>query len=122
MYTASPNPTVPNHLVNPIKTTRNNIKMTNYTPTDRKTLPPLGFLAVECFFYRPSGDAFNSNTWAFPLIRELATGSKENVLVSKDDYNEAFLDSFVQAGKRLAERGAVGIITSCGFLAQAQPA
>ncbi|KAL4963822.1 uncharacterized protein BDV14DRAFT_201550 [Aspergillus stella-maris] len=94
--------------------------MTNYTPSDTTTLPPLGFLAVECFFYRPSGDAFNSDTWSFPLIRELATGSKENVLVSKDDYNEEFLDSFVQAGKKLAERGAVGIITSCGFLAQAQ--
>ncbi|KAL4798065.1 hypothetical protein BDV19DRAFT_386723 [Aspergillus venezuelensis] len=94
--------------------------MTNYTPADQKSLPPLGFLAVECFFYRPAGDAFNSDTWSFPLIRELATGSKENVLVSKDDYNEAFLDSFVQAGKRLAERGAVGVITSCGFLAQAQ--
>ncbi|KAL4934924.1 hypothetical protein BDV06DRAFT_229298 [Aspergillus oleicola] len=96
--------------------------MTNYTPTDKQTLPPLGFLAVECFFYRPSGDAFNENTWAFPITRELAYGSQENVLVSKDDYDEAFIDAFVQAGKRLAERGAVGIITSCGFLAQAQPA
>ncbi|KAL4885820.1 hypothetical protein BJY04DRAFT_214018 [Aspergillus karnatakaensis] len=89
-------------------------------PSKTPTLPPLGFLAVECFFYRPSGDAFNSNTWSFPLIRELAEGSKENILVKKDDYNEEFLASFIAAGKKLAERGAVGLITSCGFLAQAQ--
>ncbi|KAL3457655.1 hypothetical protein BJX64DRAFT_292892 [Aspergillus heterothallicus] len=95
--------------------------MTNYAPKDRQSLPPIGFLAVECFFYRPAGDAFNENTWAFPIIRELAQGSKEGVLVSKGDYSEEFLSGFIEAGKKLAERGAVGIITSCGFLAQAQP-
>lgn len=95
--------------------------MTDYKHEERPYLPPIGFLAVECFFYRPPGDAFNENTWSFPIIRELVGGSKENVLVSKDDYNDAFLESFVIAGKKLAERGAIGLITSCGFLAQAQP-
>lgn len=93
--------------------------MTDYA--DKASLPPIGFIAVECFFYRPAGDAFNENTWAFPLIRELAEGSKEGVLVSKADYDETFISNFVAAGKKLAERGAVGIITSCGFLAMAQP-
>ncbi|KAL4871460.1 hypothetical protein BDV12DRAFT_194519 [Aspergillus spectabilis] len=90
------------------------------TTPSKVQLPPIGFLAVECFFYRPSGDAFNENTWSFPIIRELAEGSKENILVSKADYSEEFLASFIKAGKKLAERGAVGIITSCRFLAQAQ--
>jgi hypothetical protein len=31
------------------------------------------------------------------------------------------LDRFVRTGQRLADRGAVGIMTSCGFLAMAQP-
>ncbi|KAJ3564087.1 hypothetical protein NPX13_g7968 [Xylaria arbuscula] len=95
--------------------------MTDYKPGDRAGLPPIGFLAVECFFYRPPGDGFHEDTWPFPIIRELAEGSKENVLVSKGDYSEAFLKGFIDAGKKLAERGAIGIITSCGFLAQAQP-
>ncbi|KUL84539.1 hypothetical protein ZTR_08746 [Talaromyces verruculosus] len=95
--------------------------MANYRPEDRDGLPPIGFIAVECFFYRPAGDAFSELTWNFPIIRELAEGSKEGVLVSKDEYNEEFIESFVAAGQRLADRGACGIITSCGFLAMVQP-
>jgi hypothetical protein len=96
-------------------------KMTDYRAEDRDTLPPIGFIAVECFFYRPAGDAFSELTWNFPIIRELANGSKEDALVSKDDYNDEFIENFVAAGKRLADRGACGIITSCGFLAMVQP-
>ncbi|KAF5503107.1 Dimethlysulfonioproprionate lyase [Colletotrichum fructicola] len=95
--------------------------MTDYRPEDQASLPPIGFIAVQCFFYRPAGDAFNENTWAFPVIRELAEGSREDQLVTKVAYDDAFIDNFVAAGKKLAERGAVGILTSCGFLAMAQP-
>ena len=92
--------------------------MTDYRQEDKAGLPPIGFIAVECFFYRPAGDCYSEKTWSFPIIRELAVGSKENVLVSKGDYDKSFIDSFVEAGKKLAERGAVGIITSGGVLAQ----
>lgn len=95
--------------------------MTDYRPEDKASLPPVGFIAVECFFYRPAGDAFSEKTWAFPVIRELAQGSKESELVTKEAYDATFIDNFVAAGKKLAERGAVGILTSCGFLAMAQP-
>ncbi|KAI8311167.1 hypothetical protein K4K61_012564 [Colletotrichum sp. SAR11_59] len=95
--------------------------MTDYRPEDQASLPPIGFIAVQCFFYRPAGDAFNENTWAFPVIRELAEGSREDQLVTKVAYDDAFIDNFVAAGKKLAKRGAVGILTSCGFLAMAQP-
>lgn len=84
-------------------------------------LAPIGFLAVECFFERPPGDPFNERTWPFPLIRELVPGSKESQLVIKDQYDDEFIDRFVAAGRRLAERGAIGLMTSCGFLAMAQP-
>ncbi|EPE09056.1 aspartate racemase [Ophiostoma piceae UAMH 11346] len=93
--------------------------MTDYA--DKESLPKMGFIAVECFFHRPPGDAFNEHTWKFPLVRELAEGSKEGILVSRADYDETFINNFVTAGKKLAARGAVGIITSCGFLALAQP-
>lgn len=84
-------------------------------------LPPLGFIAVECYFTRPPGDPWNEQTWPFPLIRERAEGSGESQLVTKGRYDHAFLDRFVDAGMRLAKRGCVGLITSCGFLAMAQP-
>ncbi|KAF2164938.1 hypothetical protein M409DRAFT_24839 [Zasmidium cellare ATCC 36951] len=84
-------------------------------------LPPLGFIEVECFFTRPPGDPWNEQTWPFHLLRERATGSTADQLVTNGHYDQAFLDRFVAAGLRLAERGCVGIITSCGFLAMAQP-
>lgn len=83
-------------------------------------LPALGFLAVEVNIHRPPGDPWNSKTWPFPLIHETVSGSKESQIVTKDQYDEAFIERFVEAGKKLAERGAVGIITSCEFLAMAQ--
>jgi len=84
------------------------------------TFPPLGFLAVEIDIHRPPGDPFHERTWPFPIIRELVPGTSESQLVSSTAYDDAFLDRFATAAKRLAERGAVGVITSCGFLALAQ--
>ncbi|KAH7047413.1 hypothetical protein B0J12DRAFT_121186 [Macrophomina phaseolina] len=83
-------------------------------------LPPVGFLAVEVNIHRPPGDPYNPRTWPFPLIHELVPGSRENQIVSKKTYDDDFISRFVDAGKKLAERGCVGIITSCGFLAMAQ--
>ncbi|KAF5001966.1 hypothetical protein FDECE_10768 [Fusarium decemcellulare] len=87
---------------------------------EASSAPPLGFLAVEVDIFRPPGDPFNERTWPFPLIREKVTGTGESDLVTNAAYDDAFIDRFVAAGLRLAERGAVGIITSCGFLALAQ--
>lgn len=84
------------------------------------SLPPLGFLAVEVDIFRPPGDPYNEKTWPFPLIREKVTGTSESQIVTNGAYDDAFIDRFVAAGLKLAERGAVGIITSCGFLAMAQ--
>lgn len=80
----------------------------------------MGFIAVQCHFHRPPGDPWNEQTWPFPSLRETAEGSQESQLVIGEEYDEAFLDRFVEAGKKLAQRGCVGILTSCGFLAMAQ--
>ena len=84
------------------------------------SLPPLGFIAIECFFTRPPGDPFNDKTWSFPIIRELAIGTAESQVVTSTDYDDEFLDRFLVAGQALANRGCIGLITSCGFLALAQ--
>lgn len=94
---------------------------THYAMADQTTPPPpLGFLAVEVDIFRPPGDPFNEKTWPFPLIREKVTGTTESQIVTDTAYDDAFIDRFVAAGLKLAERGAIGIITSCGFLAMAQ--
>ncbi|CAI6097332.1 unnamed protein product [Clonostachys chloroleuca] len=81
---------------------------------------PLGFIATDIHFPRPPGDPFNEQTWPFPLIREQARGSTESDIVTGTKYDDAFIERFVEAGKKLADRGCIGIITSCGFLAMAQ--
>jgi hypothetical protein len=86
----------------------------------RDETPPLGFISIEVVLHRPPGDPFNEKTWPFPLIREKVAGSSEAQVVCSGPYDDSFIDRFVEAGQRLAERGAVGIITSCGFLAMAQ--
>ncbi|KAJ9620085.1 hypothetical protein H2204_012395 [Knufia peltigerae] len=85
------------------------------------SLPPMGFISVECHFTRPAGDGWNERTWPFPLIREEAPGSLVPNLITDNTYDDDFLDRFVRTGQKLVDRGAVGIMTSCGFLAMAQP-
>ncbi|KAL2815805.1 hypothetical protein BDW59DRAFT_166620 [Aspergillus cavernicola] len=91
------------------------------TSNNKPSLPPLGFIAIDIHFHRPPGDPFNQQTWPFPLIRIQAEGSSESQVVTNDTYDDEFIDRFVQAGSKLAAQGCVGIITSCGFLAMAQP-
>ncbi|KAH8586382.1 hypothetical protein B0O99DRAFT_586006 [Bisporella sp. PMI_857] len=86
----------------------------------RDDLPPLGFIAVDVHFHRPPGDPYNEKTWPFPLIRQMADGSKLDQIVTNGSYSKEFLDRFIDAGQKLADQGCIGIITSCGFLAMAQ--
>lgn len=84
------------------------------------SLPPLGFISIDIHFHRPPGDPYNDKTWPFPILREQAENSTESMVVTGKEYDEEFIDRFVEAGRKLAARGCVGIITSCGFLAMAQ--
>jgi hypothetical protein len=85
-----------------------------------QSLPALGFLAVEVQIHRPPGDPSNHNTWPFPLIRAVVPHSSESQIVTANAYPSDLIDHFVKAGQELVEKGCVGIITSCGFLALAQ--
>ena len=88
---------------------------------ESKDLPPLGFIAVACHFYRPPGDPFNDLTWPFPIIRKEAKGSVVTRIVTSEQYDSELIENFIEAGLELAKQGCVGIITSCGFIAMAQP-
>lgn len=85
-----------------------------------KSLPALGFLAIEVDIHRPPGDPFNHKTWPFPLIHAVVPQSAEPQIVIANAYPSDLIDRFVRVGQELAEKGCVGIITSCGFLALAQ--
>ncbi|KAK4892960.1 hypothetical protein LTR27_008688 [Elasticomyces elasticus] len=81
---------------------------------------PLGLLISEINIFRAPGDVNNYRTFDFPMIQEMAKDSLLVRLVSSKAYDQDFIDNFVAAGQELVARGAVGIITSCGFLVLAQ--
>lgn len=70
--------------------------------------------------HRPPGDPLNEISFQFPLIHEQVKNGTVQNIVFGGKFSDKFLDAFVDASNKLADRGAIGIITSCGFLAQVQ--
>lgn len=81
-------------------------------------LPPLGIIMLDTAFPRPPGDVGNAETWPFPVRFRVVDGATARRVVAGDDAD--LVEAFVEAGTALAAAGAVGLITSCGFLAARQ--
>ncbi len=82
--------------------------------------PPLGIIMLDTRFERPPGDVGHAASWPFPVLFEVVRGATARRVVGGRDADLA--DAFVAAGEALRARGAVGVITSCGFLAARQRA
>lgn len=89
---------------------------------DKEVLPPLGALCLDYTddIHRPPGDPLNQDSFDFPLIHEVISNGTLWKIVNSEEYSEEFVESIADACRRLADRGAIGVITSCGFLAQIQ--
>ncbi len=81
--------------------------------------PPLGIIMLDTQFLRPLGDIGNPETWPFPVIIERVNGAFARPVVSG---TYAGIESFIEAGQRLVERGACAVTTTCGFLVRHQRA
>jgi hypothetical protein len=81
--------------------------------------PHLGILMLATRFPRVPGDIGNPASFSFPVRYRRVDGASALRVVREG--GDALLDRFVAAGKDLAAQGAVGIATSCGFLAALQP-
>ncbi|SCU82141.1 LAMI_0B09098g1_1 [Lachancea mirantina] len=94
--------------------------MSFYPSTEN--LPPLGALCLDYTedIHRPPGDPLNGLSFKFPLLHEKVEQASLWNVVSAEAFSEEFLERFAEACLKLSRRGAVGIITSCGFLAQVQ--
>ncbi|MDR3525434.1 MAG: aspartate/glutamate racemase family protein [Acetobacteraceae bacterium] len=79
---------------------------------------PLGILMLDTDFPRPPGDVGHAASWRMPVLFARVKGASVRAVVRDDP--EKLLDLFAEAGNGLADRGAVGLITSCGFLAALQ--
>lgn len=78
----------------------------------------LGILMLDTTFERPPGDVGHPASWAMPVLYRRIAGATARKVVGGDDAD--LLEAFVGAGEDLASEGAVGLITSCGFLAARQ--
>jgi len=76
---------------------------------------PLGILMLETGFARPPGDIGNPASFAFPVLFASVPGASAARVVR--ERATGLLEPCIAAGERLARQGAVGLMTSCGFLA-----
>ena len=74
---------------------------------------------LDMQFLRPLGDVGNPDSWPFPVLIERANGAFAQPVVSG---TYAGIESFIEAGQRLIERGACAVTTTCGFLVRHQRA
>lgn len=72
---------------------------------------------LDTTFARPMGDAGNAASWPFPVLIERVPGAFAATVVT-GLFDDA--QPFVDAGRRLIERGACAITTTCGFLVRQQ--
>ncbi|MEM6637327.1 MAG: aspartate/glutamate racemase family protein [Pseudomonadota bacterium] len=74
----------------------------------------VGILMLDAQFPRIPGDMGNAATWPFPVHYRIVRGATPDHVVRHRA--EGMLGAFIDAGRSLAEDGADGISTNCGFL------
>lgn len=72
---------------------------------------------LDTAFARPLGDAGNAASWPFPVLIERVHGALAEPVVAGQF---ADVQPFIDAGRRLVERGALALTTTCGFLVRHQ--
>ncbi len=74
---------------------------------------PIGIIVLEERIPCPPGTPGNPTTFPFPVCYEIARGVSTNALRQEQP---AGLESFIDAGRRLVERGAWAIAGNCGLM------
>ncbi|MFO1282738.1 MAG: aspartate/glutamate racemase family protein [Burkholderiales bacterium] len=80
--------------------------------------PMLGILTLDTAFPRIRGDLGCPETFAFPVRYATPTGAVVERIVHGGD--DSMLPAFIGAARSLADAGAIGVTTTCGFLARWQ--
>ena len=81
---------------------------------------PIGVLMLETRFPRPFGDVGNPATWPFPVLYAVVPEASARRVVM--DGARGLLPAFIDRARHLKAIGAIGLATSCGFLAPFGPA
>lgn len=74
----------------------------------------VGILMLDARFPRVPGDMGNGDTWPFPVLYEIVRGATPERVVRRRA--EGLDGDFLDAARRLVDRGAAAVTTVCGFL------
>ncbi|HTR85984.1 MAG TPA: aspartate/glutamate racemase family protein [Reyranella sp.] len=80
-------------------------------------MKPLGILMLDTRFPRIVGDIGNAKSFDFPVIFRRLEGIGPSDAVAAEPDGPRVMAALARNAQKLAEAGAVGISTSCGFLA-----
>ncbi len=80
----------------------------------------LGIIMLDTDFPRLAGDVGNPDTFDFPVRHEVVPGASVEQIVIDGRPNESLCKKFVDTAQNLEKQGAVGLVTSCGFLSVIQ--
>lgn len=83
-------------------------------------MTPPGLLKLDNSFYRGPGDVGHASTFACPLEILTISGATNDAVVGNgtSGWSPALVDAFIDGARQLVdERGAIVLLTSCGFLA-----
>lgn len=84
--------------------------------------PFLGILMLDTAFPRIPGDAGNINSYPFPAQIRCVTGAGSLDVVSASGPSDTLTEVFISAAQELKDEGAVGLVSTCGFLVHQEPA
>lgn len=76
---------------------------------------PVGVIMMDARVPYPPGSPNNARTFDFPVVYEVIAEAKYDTLIYAPQF-DALKDRFIEAGRRLVERGVKAIVGSCGFM------
>ncbi|AXI46870.1 hypothetical protein C1J03_13055 [Sulfitobacter sp. SK012] len=82
--------------------------------------PFLGVLMLDTAFPRILGDAGNPNSYPFPTKIETVTGAGAPDVVAAHGPRAELTESFIGVAQKLEADGAIGLVSTCGFLVHRQ--
>ncbi|MEP5728668.1 MAG: aspartate/glutamate racemase family protein [Sulfitobacter sp.] len=85
-------------------------------PQHPRTAPFLGILMLDTAFPRVIGDAGNPASYPFPAKIKIVTGAGALDIVTPGQPDRTLLQGFIAAAQELEQEGAVGLVSTCGFL------
>ena len=82
--------------------------------------PFIGILMLDTAFTRVEGDVGNPDTFNYPVRYKKIKGATAARIVNVESPDEVLVSRFIEAARELEADGAVGLISSCGFLSVLQ--